>query len=294
MTRAEVAAAANGVRLRPEDIVAMTVEQIMEDRGVNKGTAYDLRKQATAEVNSKGASVSLAQEILAILKNGHAKDVDALREALVFKDHHASPHDIVKAVWSLQKRALVTFYERKSGRDSIITKIKLTPRGEVETGLRAEHDSAKPDRVKGSRELKRRSPVGKDMTDERNQYHVAKAGPAEVIHSDGEVEIRPATRSLPRWEDRTFRNGGETKPDVQPAAPLNQNERPYVPPDPFEGFPLIKAIYERKRQATKLEAAAESLLEAGELDMASEVLEKVQFTDLEKEILKWLAGDGMA
>ena len=265
MSSSDIWMSANGVRLDPQTVVDMTVEQIMAEKGVNLRNAYVLRRTALAEVNAEGASHSLAQAILMVLKNGHAKDVSVLREALIFKDHSASAHDIVKAVWSLQKRGLVTFYEKKSGRDSIISKIKLTPRGEVETGLRVEHDNAKPDHVRGSRELKRRSPVGKDMTDAANHHWVAKGGPVE--------------RVIP---ERT--NGH---------APLNQNERPYVAPDPFEGFPQIKAIYERKQQAAKLELAAEALLEAGEETMANEILEKIAFSDLEKEILTWLAGNGM-
>lgn len=270
---------ANGFPFEMEDLVSMTVDEIMEKTGARKTTAYDLRKAALAEQQSAGANPSLAQEILGILKVGPVNDVQTLREALSFKGHGASSQDVTRAVWSLQKRALVTFYEKKAGHDSILHKIKLTPRGMGEMGILPDRDDTKPGRVRGSKELKRRSPVGKDMTDPYNQPSVTVGGPVEVIngHTPVQQEVVPAT---------------EYKIVAPPPiSPLNQNEKPETPADPYRGFPILRHLAERREQASKLEAAAELLIDI-DPDTAQALLDKIKLTDIEKEYLHYASAHG--
>lgn len=278
MSREDINLAANaaGPALDPKGLVSMTVEQIMKERGVPLRQAYKIRREATAEVSAEGADHSLAQRILKILKNGDVKDVEDLRSALFFahEDLSASNLDITRAVWSLQKRNLVTFYERKSGRDSLITKIKLTRQGMTEMGVLPERHSLKPDKVVPSRELKHPSPVGKDGTDYRRQPSVAPGGPIEVIPGTPRVAPRPSQGlSAPDW-----------KTSAKPAGnPPRQNEKP----EPPKVYPLIDELLARADKRKSYEDAARNL-EGVDDEMALELLGKVALTPFEEEVVEYV------
>ena len=196
----------------------MTVEAIMQERGITKVRAYKVPRELSAEANSVGASQSLADKILRILKNAPVKDVSALQQALFFvtEEQHATTNDITRAVWSLQKRNLVTFYERKLMGNSILSQIKLSRNGLRELGVVPSKEHLTPSYVKPSNELKRPSPVGKDMTEAKNQPAVTNGGPVETVQSARYPEvIPPVPRDI---------NTSDARPAARRRAPADQPE----------------------------------------------------------------------
>ncbi len=256
-----------------DHIIETTPEELMKELNIHLSDAYSLRRRATAEAESEGASESLSHRILQVLKTGPKKDVAELRQALFFQhgDLEASPMDVSKAIWSLQKRSLVTFYERKQGKDSLLTRIKLTRNGLQEMGVVPTPEFLRPAMVKPSRELKRPSKVGKDMTDEEQHGQKAKGGPVEILRN-------------------TIQNG-EIKPVRLNGDPPRQNEKPQpivrVHAVNFDDFPIIKDLMGKEDRLEKYEAAA-ALLEDMEQEIALSLLEKIQLTDLEKEVIRFV------
>lgn len=264
-----------------------TVAEIMRELGVGKSTAYTLRKKATAEALAGGAPESTQQQILDVLKNGPVRDVQELHEALAFKGHHHSASDITRSIWSLQKRNLVTFYERKTGGgDSLLTKIKLTRNGMAELGL-TKHDETKPPFVKPTRELKRRSPVGTDYTDAKNHGNKATGDGIEVT---GRVSPR-VPQVIPNVPYVAPRDPAPTPTRYAAPEPLHQNEKRLIVETKrnLGEFPLIAAILGRVDQMAAYEAAAKAL-EGIDDETALDLLGKVTLTDLEKEIVRYVRG----
>jgi hypothetical protein len=279
----------NAVVINPEtntpysarEIAGLGVEEIERINGVSFSTAYKTRKAAMAEVMSNGASTSLAEGILDILKNGPVKEIDELRLALGFKGRHANNHDVTAAVWSLQKRDLVTFYERKNGHNSVLSQMKLTRRGLQEMGLAPVKDSANPDAVKSSKELKRPSPVGKDMTEAKHHHWIAKGSEIEI--ENGAPKTEPEVIATPAYKPE----------DVKLPKEPNQNEKPERSIDDdlalvMRNFKLIPQILEKRTSSTKLEAAAELLIDAGQEEMAQDLMGKATLSPLEKEIADYV------
>ena len=262
------------------------VQKIMEERGVTNFRAYKIYRTMMAEHASEGADHSLANRITDVLKNGSVKDIDELRQALFFKheDMSASPMEITKAIWSLQKRGLVTFYERKNGRDSLLTRIKLTRNAMKDMGIIPTPDHTRPSTVKPSRELKRPSPVGKDMTDPERHHYIAKGGEVERTvdpeRADNVVKARVQAATLPI-----------AIPIKRPAEPPRANEK--APTDEelrrefASQYPLITEILGRASKYQSYVDAAKAL-EGVDDELALELLGKVDLTPLEKEVIRYV------
>lgn len=114
-----------------------------------------------------------------------------------------------------------------------------------------------------------RHPVGRDMTDERNHGYRAKGGPV----TRERVAPAPPQPQVPASEPQV--PASEASEVVEPVSPSPMT-------DLETRFPLIWRIYTRE---TKAAQAAKLLEEAGLDDLALQTLEKVTFTDLEKEII---------
>lgn len=261
----------------------MSIEQIMAERKVDQRDAYELRRQATADIQAQGADHSLATRIVDVLKNGSVKDVEELRQALFFKheDLNASPLEITKAVWSLQKRGMVTFYERKAGKDSLLTRIKLTKNALKDLGIIPTPDHTRPSKVTPSRELKRPSPVGKDMTHPERHPTVAKGGEVERTVDPARATGKPK-KSLMTDVLTPY------LPIRRSQDPPRSNEKPLTDEEirrEFSAkFPLISEILERNvKQESYLEAA--KALEGIDDEMSLELMSKVDLTPLEREIV---------
>lgn len=290
-------------------IANLPIDQIQRELSLDQRAAYELRREATAEVMSEGAPESLQGHILKVLKNGTMNGIQDLREALSFMDVKHSSLEITKAVWGLQKRNMVTFYERKHAGDSILTKIKLTRNGMKEMGVIPSHDHTKPDRVKPSRELKRPSPVGTDYTEAKNQPAKTNGGPIERVGAPKPKKpevIGPVEYAVP-----------ET-PRYSAEPPLPQNMKPFIDEAPATSeaqgssveahskdgsadthtqypdlakYPLMAGL---KQKAAKLAAYERAALELDGFDeeLALSLLEKIQLTDLEKEVCRFLEALG--
>lgn len=309
----------------PRTLEQLTADQIMEQYNVSKRKAYELRREATMEIMTTGEQPpeSLQASILRVLKNGPVNGIGDLNDALRFLGAQHSDMEVTKAVWGLQKRAKVTFYERKHGKDSILTKIKLTRRGMQEMGVLPERDHTKPDKVKPSRELKRPSKVGKDFTDEKHHYHTAKAEPAEIVHPDGTTETREAVRKLPKPDEYPVGPPEEKKvetPRYSADPPPPQNMKTFIDEEHVEvetggssaeaqgkrmstdthtqypltvdqaAYPYITDVLARADKVIAYEKAALALDGVDE-ELAVSLLEKIQLTDLEKEVVRFIRGE---
>jgi hypothetical protein len=280
----------------------MSVDDIIEKTNMAKTDAYSVRRLASSEINSADADHSLAKRILNVLKNGPAPEVESLRSALFFayEDLQASNKDITKAIWSLQKRSLVTFYERKAGRDSLLTQIKLTRQGMREMGLAPDHDSTRPGKVKPSRELKRRSPVGKDMTDEIQHGSIANGGPVSVVHEGipvyKEQVIDRAARNLtspaprldpPRQNEKPFIDEGSrdtTSPHTS-ASTSHTSARQHIL-DTHTEYPMIAELLGRGDKQAAFELAAEALEGVDDVTAAALRNRVKPLSPLEAEIVR--------
>lgn len=262
-------------------LVNMPIKEIVNKGGIALTDAYKIRKEAAAELNSEGASESLKTQVLAVVtKHGQQPDLLSIQEQL---DNHPPMQDISRAVWALQKQGELTFYERKKGRDSILTQIKL-PKG---------HSSMV--HKTGSGPVKA---VGRDMTEARHQPAIAPGGPIEHIPARAEP-IKQKTIQGPTYTLVT--PAVVTKPSL---GPLPQNEKP-APPVVVEpkkptydvdgavwltrlekDSPLIFALLERAEKRSSYETAAKAL-EGIDDEMALELLSKVSLTPLEDEVVRY-------
>lgn len=273
------------------ELAQMDVHELMEKTGVAYTEAFRARKAATAEINSVGASDSLKAQVLTIIKtHGTQPDLLSIQEHL---DGRPPMIDISKAVWSLQKQGELTFYERKHGKDSVVTQIKL-PKGH-----RAIHH-----KVGGGKA----GPVGRDMTEARYQPAVAPGGPVEHIPPRPEP-IKQDIVPTPVYQ-------APPTPVVAPAPryaaaePPRQNEKPITDamlrqeytPRPVNGYdvdgavwltklekdyPMIFGLLERADKRSSYEAAAKTL-EGIDDEMALELLGKVSMEPLEEELVRYV------
>jgi len=307
MTRDTIADAANGIRHEQDSIVDMTIEQIMRERGVSKYSAYTLRREASADIKSQGASESLKEQIHALITaRGPIKDVETIKAYLSEKHQVTSNYDISRALWSLKKSGDITFYERKSGKDSILSAIKLT-RGVT----------AKPMRNGAS---KGHHPVGKDMTDPRNHPIITEGGPVvSNATSQPAPEVVPTPVYVPPVvEEPVLPRYAKPEPPAQNMKPVTDEEsetpqKPIRSTDADMGshtqgsssdthtqyrdgdvdktkFPRIADLMTKEARLAAYEAAAQ-LLEETDAEMALALLEKIQLTDLEKEVIRFVRRD---
>lgn len=265
------------------NITSMTIDEIKKQYGVGKTGAYKMRREALAESQPE-ASESLTEEIFRVLKEHGPQD--GVAELTQHLSGHPSASQVSASIWSLQKRDLVTFYERKAGNDSVLHKIKISRNGLREAGVEPKHRGHGGSHRSLNGELKGRSPVGVDPTDYRNQPYTAKGGPIERIHTPErrEPEIVPSVPYEPPTDKPAARY---SSPE-----PLPSNMKPETHPTEMVltslgGYPMIRSLLERSHQADAYIGAAK-LLESVDEEAALELLGKVAFEDLEKEIIAFV------
>lgn len=135
------------------------------------------------------------------------RDIDELRE--LWGPFPPNPRELTRILWDLQKQGEVKFQEIKAGRDSLLTKIRLS-RG-ISTAVFRTNES------------RGRHPIGVDLTDPSAHSHIARGGPIERTHIMKET---PVTETYPHGRDAQpgsdwtkYVNG--IKPDrVRPILPL--------------------------------------------------------------------------
>jgi hypothetical protein len=219
---------------------------------------------AKVEQNHKRAIL----EALTTMSKGEARTLGKLREAVIASGFWSDPHSIAHVVWSLQKEGLVRFTERKgTGGVSILEHIGIRPLGrqKLESMRAGGAVLASQLPVKVTAPPPSRHPIGQDMTDYHHHGTVAVGGPVEKV----QLPYEPA----PKTASTSMKESGE----VQAVQGLGKKII-----EQAEKYPLVMALARRK---SKMEAAARLLEDAGQEDLALSVLEKVVYTDFEKEVI---------
>ena len=159
-----------------DDLVGLTVQQIMDKRGVRPTKAYGLRRAALASQFDENVPQNQKTLILRALAGGQAGDINELRARVRDLGLELDSHNMVHVVWALQKTRHVTFAERGNG----LFRIKLTRHGAAGLG------QGQNGKMRG------RARIGVDPTDFRSHGYTAKGGPIEHIQAIPQPEAIPA------------------------------------------------------------------------------------------------------
>ena len=241
------------------------VAQIMQERGVTRRTAYRIhRRQTSAEADVTGVTASQRTSVMtALLGQPEAgKDNVELIHVLHKAGVSIDGHDTSKTLWSLQKSGWVTFRER----GKLLYAIRVTARGRGEF---AQQQRAPTFRVKG----------------------------AEIVGDQLQVFIEPDSveRAIESVEAEIT-----VEPDPVEAAPTPVETVAFAPPREddvvadaialvsLNDYPKIQALRDRHARAKKINEAVKLLEEVGEDDAALSLMGKVEFTDLEWEVMALL------
>lgn len=292
-----------GVPKDPMIVARMSIDEL-KALGLSQAQAYAARRTATADYRSQGANESVKQKALALITaGGPIRDIDDLRGRWGLGA--PSPYDLTKALWALQKSGDITFYERKQGKDSLLTQIKL-PKGTTHRALKAKSNG--------------HHPVGKDMTDPKRHGNTA------VVVSSDPRPAKPTPKVVQEIYTQPARVPEPATPRYSAASPLPQNTKPFTDEGSdssqdagsasaptevtrkdgssdthtqylstlitVDNYPLIFELKHRGARNAALEKAAEALIEVDEI-AANQLLERVmRFSDLEKEVIRLLeSGD---
>lgn len=248
MTDNYIRRAANALPNKHEDATALTVEQIMRERGVGRRQAYFRLRQMRGEQDTQvPVPANQRDRVLVTLyrANGSITDSRVLTQALHEGGYNIDGHDTTKTLWSLQKTNHVKFRERSNPR--YLYGIHLTAQGKAE---------------------------GKRLTTEKKQEEEA----PEPITVESEPVI-PTEVLKPFFpEPYQYQYEPEPEPEPEPLTPWIKGDLP----------PALRELRERWLKATKLYAAAQLLEAAGEIEVAVSLYDKTKFTELEEEVIDLL------
>jgi hypothetical protein len=272
--------------------------KIAVDEGVSPTTVYGMRKaqaefQATIDIEKVAGEVapqSQRQRILRVLaEQGPFKELRDLERATVGSGEWADHDSFTVLLWALSRSGDVKFKERKRAASgsarSVIEDIELTPSGYRRQG----------------------SPLARDIRDDgkRQPPPIARvvkptsrplpAPGATVAPSDRKL-VHPAgvDGTNPRYLPGQTVGGPVTRRYEPPAAVPAPEPQP-VPPEPI--YPHLEQLWSRNavfnEQAAKLEAAADAVgddegLRDQLLTRAARLLEEGDYTDLEREYLRYV------
>jgi hypothetical protein len=243
-------------RIPPKSNEAVAL--IMAEKGINRRRAYAMiREQKSAEIDTssigQGQRVAVLTCLIAHPEAG--RDATLLLDELHGAGIKIDMHDTVKTLWALQKTQYIIFRER-GGRS--LYAIKVT-----DAGL-AWIASLKP----------------------KFNYEVL---PEPVVETVEEV---------PEEALRVFRNAQKFQKEIdelgagKPLVLDKENDPDYIKRPWFKGnlggWPSFRDIRDRALKATKINAAAKLLEEAGEDEIALTLLGKTEFTPLEEEVVDLL------
>lgn len=231
------------------------VAKLMAEKGVNRRRAYAmLRAQKSAEIDTsnvvQGQRIAVLTCLIAHPEAG--RDAPILVEALHGAKVKIDMHDTVKTLWALQKTDYVSFRER-GGRS--LYAIKVT-----DAGL-AWIVSLKP-----------------------------KGDDNELLPDP----VAATVEEVPEEALRVFRNAQAFQKEIDELGA----GKPLVSPDPAKrwkpwpdgmgGWPSFRFLLDRAQRATKINAAAKLLEEAGEDEIALTLMGRTEFTALEEEVIHLL------
>jgi hypothetical protein len=309
------------------------IARVAAERGISLGAARHLvRDRIAAEIASANpVPANQKSKILTnLLAHGKSQTVSELRKRLLKDNFVIDPHNLVHALWAMQKDQHITFRQRRQSPiqwEGDLTAIRLNKNGEA-----------------AARRLKAGNPIIKAGEAALAEVRAAAKSldlppTTAMISSDVAIErqkiVDQAVKDAPRiGTDRGLEGGnkwGKNAPGrVAPGGPIEritpprQNERPVEPVVPFsvkvqdndpkmadviaEGnrimgeakvfldkvapeppidffveFPMIGKMVNRQ---ARIESAAKILEEEGEIELAAQTLERVNYTDFEKEVLR--------
>ena len=249
-------------RIPPKSNEAVAL--LMAEKGVNRRRAYAmLREQKSAEIDTsnvgQGQRIAVMTCLIAHPESG--RDAPVLLAALHDAGIKIDMHDTVKTLWALQKTSYIQFRER-GGRS--LYAIKIT-----DAGL-AWAASLKP------------------------KFNYDIEVPPEPVMEMAEKASEEALR--------VFRNAQAFQKEIdelgagKPLALADEDnpdyiKRPWIKGN-LGGWPEFRDIRDRALKATKVNAAAKLLEEAGEDEIALTLLAKTEFTPLEEEVVDLLRRTG--
>jgi len=287
-------------------------------------TMTDVVTTTAAEMNLElsqktGTLVSLYE------LGGYVRELPPLVYHLRKKGVNTDVHNVAHVLWPLSRENLVTFLERKQGprRTSALTNVRITERG-VEKArelLGAPVAASSVGKVHQARakDSRGRHAVGRDMTDPSQHGSVAVGGPVERIKKENPLDGVPFVilddeeaakyREMPSGAPQLHKepeveeikvesttdgeiahSGVETPPATLPAGSVEvDNTWIGVRFDPT-GYPQIAAVLAKRDRIERYTKAAE-LLGDDEAEIAVALLEKVQITPLEAEVIRLISGD---
>ena len=222
------------------------VGRIMREKGVGRAQAYKLlREETAAAIDTSDVSHSQKELVLTTIIDQGIRNSIGLDHALP-----AIPrHDVHKLLWACQKMGWVTFRERKASYGTN-GKPKLYAIKVLPEGYAAAKTVVSP---KPKEEVTIQEQLDSDIVGNDNAMASAEAMASAQLSEAEVVETRKPTE-VQGLRDLSF-------------------------------YTLIEELLQRADKADQLEKAAEILEAAGEDDLATQVITKVSFTPLEKEVI---------
>jgi hypothetical protein len=262
--------------------------QIIQKESQN--AAYNLPEVNSIPHNQK--SMILA----ALYANGKAKNIATLLQWLQHMGFDKiDAHNLVHAVWAVQKDGLVRFRENKTSSQSTmgnLERIELTTRGRQKAMEQAEaqRNHIPPASTAVANGHRSSGPIGTDMTNPRNHGQKAQGGPIERSHTTPQpIERKP--REVPEvakvvghpTDDQIVE---QVRAVVEADRLIAAGRRPDID---WARYPLIMSAKDKMTKRSKIEAAAKLLEEVGDFDDdVLKLLDRVEVSALEIEILALL------
>ena len=242
------------------------VARIMQEKGVGRKRAYNILRQAkAAQFTVEVPQTQRAQVLTSLVEHaGQSKNAAQLLEQLHADGVNIDMHDVVKSLWSLQKTNFVQFRERNN--PPSLYAIKVTDQGLAAYG-----------------DMKERLATDAGTITVPETPLITEARASVALDHDPKmetqsVEVETILPGTPEW-------------DESEVALEAQRRAEYTGID-LSDFPLMRSIRDRARKESVLAKAAALLEDAGEDDMALDVMNLTQFNALELEVKQMLQSIG--
>jgi hypothetical protein len=245
-----IARAANALPNGPDpDLVDITVDDIMRERQIGKKYAYAIFRQIQMKRHTGPVPTNQREAVLTVLyrSEGRIKNSQDLLEILLSEGHKIDGHDTSKTLWSLQKTEHVRFRERQHPR-KLLYAIHLTKQGRAE----AERLLHGPEREKV--EVTERLTAWAEPAPEAERPGAGPTDLSDVAEVEHQLDV-------PAIHNRPWVNGS------------------------LGGFPAFRDVRDRYVKSRKLTEAAKLLEEAGEDEMALQLMTKTEFNALEQDVI---------
>ena len=249
---------------------------VMAELVVGRRTAYDIvRNRKAAEIDTNGISQNQRTAVMAVLisKPEAGKNTDTLIEAMHEAGIRIDGHDVQKTLWALTKNGHVTFRDRRIGdRKTQVYAIKPT-----REGLSAYNFDFQAMSYKEALETTLAETTTPEEWIEPGVIEPEPEVPEVVVH------VLENAKALQEELDEM---GAGRQPLIVKKEVVSF-ERPWIKGN-MGGWPEFRDVRDRFLKATKINAAAKLLEEAGEDEIALTLLGKTEFTPLEEEVVDLL------